>query len=146
LRVFVAQRQAQLEFQIIGHSVMPFRRDCRGVRRSRARLGRPSTSAGSNPTGLRSASSLSRHARAYLDTSVWCQERTGGNAAQSRRAQAVNGRTMASRALRASFGSSSICKPRCPPLRNTLDSLRAASSMAIGTRFFCAKGLMPPMR
>src|SRR6266542_1259605 len=59
---------------------------------------------------------------------------------------------MASRALRASFGSSCICKPRCPPFRNTLGSLRAASSIASGTRFFCAKGLIsftagsPPLR
>jgi hypothetical protein len=58
--------------------------------------------------------------------------------------QAVRGRTMASRTLRAPFGPSCICKPRCPPFRNTLDSIMAASSIAIGTPFFCAKGLTPP--
>jgi hypothetical protein len=58
--------------------------------------------------------------------------------------QAVRFPTMALSTLQASFGSSCICKPRCPPFRNTLDSLMAASSIAIGTRFFCAKGLIPP--
>src|SRR6266581_4751282 len=44
LREFVAQRQPQLEFQIIAHSVMPFRYGLPKVRRhrSRARLGRAS--------------------------------------------------------------------------------------------------------
>ena len=51
---------------------------------------------------------------------------------------------MALRISRASFGLSCICKPRCPPFRNTLDSVMAASSITIETRYFCAKGLIPP--
>jgi hypothetical protein len=56
--------------------------------------------------------------------------------------QAVRDRTMASRALRASSGASSICMPRCPPFRNMVDSLKAASSMATETRFFCEKEML----
>jgi hypothetical protein len=54
--------------------------------------------------------------------------------------QAVRGPTMAPRALRASLGLTSICKPRCPAFTNTLDSIITVSSMTIETHLFCAKG------
>ena len=39
---------------------------------------------------------------------------------QRQAAHAASGRTIAPAAFTASLGSSSICRPRCPPLRNTL--------------------------
>ncbi|OIQ66071.1 hypothetical protein GALL_523640 [mine drainage metagenome] len=72
--------------------------------------------------------------------------RSGGSAPAGSTgiAQAVSACTTASSALTASLGSSSICNPRCPPFRYTLVCISAAWSIATGTRFFCANGLMPP--
>ena len=64
--------------------------------------------------------------------------------ARTKEPHTVSACAIAPSAFTASFGSSSICNPRWPPLRKTVAWPSAAASIATGTRFFCPNGEMPP--
>ena len=86
--------------------------------------------------------------KAIIEAMLWAQTQPKLTSVAAlptpKAAHATSARAIAPAAFTASLGSSSTCKPRWPPLRNTLAWPSAASSIATGTRFFCPNGEMPP--
>ena len=85
--------------------------------------------------------------KAIIEAMLWAQTQPklpASGFAEREAAHATSARAIAPAAFRASWGASSTCRPRWPPLRNTLAWPSAACSIATGTRFFCPNGEMPP--
>ena len=86
--------------------------------------------------------------KAIIEAMLWAQTQPRlhrlAAGTQAGAAHATRARAIAPAAFTASLGASSTCRPRWPPLRNTLAWRSAASSIATGTRFFCPNGEMPP--